>query len=847
MQSSKKEPTRLRDLIKAVRACKTAAEERVVIANESAEIRESFRDETCKTRHRSVAKLLFIQMMGYPTQFGQVECLKLIASNNYTEKRVGYLGLVQLLNEQDDVLLMVTNIMQIDMNSSNNQIAGMSITSMATVATAEMCRDLCKDVCKLMTHSNSYIRKKAALAGVRIARKCPDLVEDLSGEIPKLIEDRSHVVVMNGVNLLLEAMKSSPNVRSKFLQFNSLIVKAMRNLIHSVHSPEHSIGGVTDPFLQVRLIKLLCKLTTAQPAEETCDCLAQVSTNTDSAKNAGNAVLYECVKTILDVQSTSGLRVLATNIMGRFLMSRDNNLRYVALNSLLRLVKIDPLAVQRHKTTIMDCLKDPDLVIKKRALELTSVLINENNVKQIVKELIDYLLSSEAELKEAIVAKLCSALEAHSPSKQWTIDTLTQILSIAGSYVADEVISSTAHIISSTPELQAYSVHKLFRAIKDNTDQQGLVLLSVWSLGEYGDLITRTKVTFPEVTFGPVPALEIFTVLEKILISPTSDLCKEYVLTCIIKLTVRAPEHRENFKKLLSSQSASLNVELQQRACEYLSLLEDTWEPIRAPLLEKMPVFGKYASSPSAPEAIKTEKSEEVWMLDLLGDSAAPLMPGVSTGAPSLQPSTGSSHPLGLVSDLLGGLDLSSPYPANPVNPPFPTSTVPSFPGAALIPANPQVGLPGYNQGGSLIDFSGLGEHPALQSSGHENDFHEFQSAAPGPLFVIAFEDEEIQIKFLVTAGETNADYLINCVSSNKTRSEINDFKLFSAVQKHLVLNLAQASGTKMAPGEQISQQIKIHNTLHNVKPVVIRLKIDYSLGGSPRSKIATVDSIPNP
>ncbi len=280
----------------------------------------------------------------------------------------------------------------------------------------------------------------------------------------------------------------------------------MRNLLHSVHSPEHSIGGVTDPFLQVRLVKLLCKLTTNAPTEETCDCLAQVSTNTDSGKNAGNAVLYECVKTILDVQSTSGLRVLATNIMGRFLMSRDNNLRYVALNSLLRLVKIDPLAVQRHKTTIMDCLKDPDLVIKKKALELTSVLINENNVKQIVKELIDYLLSSEPELKEAIVAKLCAALEVHSSSKQWTIDTIAQILSIAGSYVADDVISSTANIISSTPELQAYSVHKLFRVVKDNIDQQGLVLLSVWCVGEYGDFITKNRVTFPDLVLTQCPS-----------------------------------------------------------------------------------------------------------------------------------------------------------------------------------------------------------------------------------------------------------------------------------------------------------------------------------------------------
>lgn len=60
---------KLRDLIRKVRACKTAAEERAVIAKESAMIRTAIREEQSHFRHRNVAKLLFMHMLGTCRQF----------------------------------------------------------------------------------------------------------------------------------------------------------------------------------------------------------------------------------------------------------------------------------------------------------------------------------------------------------------------------------------------------------------------------------------------------------------------------------------------------------------------------------------------------------------------------------------------------------------------------------------------------------------------------------------------------------------------------------------------------------------------------------------------------------
>ncbi|KAJ6750219.1 hypothetical protein OIU85_000819 [Salix viminalis] len=161
-------------MIRAIRACKTAAEERAVVRKECAAIRTSMNENDQDYRHRNLAKLMFIHMLGYPTHFGQMECLKLIASAGFPEKRIGYLGLMLLLDERQEVLMLVTNSLKQypnlhpifylfrDLNHSNQYIVGLALCALGNICSAEMARDLAPEVERLLQFRDPNVRKKVS-------------------------------------------------------------------------------------------------------------------------------------------------------------------------------------------------------------------------------------------------------------------------------------------------------------------------------------------------------------------------------------------------------------------------------------------------------------------------------------------------------------------------------------------------------------------------------------------------------------------------------------------------------------------------------------------------------------
>lgn len=736
-----------------------------------------------------------------------------------------------------------------DLGHSNQYVVGLALCTLGNIASIEMSRDLFSEIEKLVSTANPYIRRKAALCAMRICRKVPDLQEHFLEKATALLQDRNHGVLLCGLTLVISLCEAGEEeedeveagIIDKFRQFVPILVRTLKGLASSGYAPEHDVMGITDPFVQVKILHLLRVLATGdtQISEQINDILAQVATNTDSSKNVGNSILYEAVRTILEIEADSGLRVLGVNILGKFLTNRDNNIRYVALNTLTQVVAIEPNAVQRHRNTILECLRDPDISIRRRALDLSFTLINESNVRVLIRELLAFLEVADNEFKPTLTTQIGIAADKYAPNKRWHVDTMLRVLSLAGNYVKEPIMSSVIRLIATTPELQTYAVQKLYTNLKKDITQESLTQAGAWCIGEYGDALLRGGQYEEEELVKEVKESEIIDLFQTVLNSNyATQVTTEYIVTALTKLTTRLSDGTQlgRIQSILQQHQTSLDVEVQQRAVEYGNLFN--YDEIRRGVLEKMPApvikeENRVLGAPSAKDRKKANRrskpikqTEQDLLMDLMGDS-------VPVASPT---NGGSQNNADLLADILGGT--TSPAPPSNTGTPAPSSNMSSIMdlfGPSSAQATPPPGAaaaPPPSSGLDLLGQMGGSSSPAPQGG-----------AAPA-----GFPCYNNNGLVVTIATQRNAEGIVQALARfrNASGGPLSNVGLQAAVPKSQKLQLNSISSTELAPGTEATQAMRVQgakgvscyhwfehlrksNTDLLLQPLRLRLRIQYA------------------
>lgn len=562
--------------------------------------------------------MCYIYMLGYDVDFGHVEAISLLAAQNYQEKAVGYMAISLLIRPGDQLISLVINSMRNDLFSPYNWAQTLSLSAISNIGGDDFAESLTPDVQRLLydtidrlgagptnptipfeveQRNKLNVSKKCCLCLLRLFRTNPDrfdLTEDTTWlkYFKKILEERNIGLVTSAMSLLLGFTSTAPQLFSSLIPFVISVLNklaCLANIDESLY--EYLYYKIPSPWCQVKCLRFLHYFSAEQALTNSLlvDALSEILSRNIVAEsvnksNTDHCVLFEAVNLIVTYGKDAevGLRETTHNLLGNFLSVRDANIRYLGIDVLTLVAKLEgPKSIQMHQSIVLQSLRDPDVSIRKRALEVLYLCCDSANGVDVVNELVKALADADSTMKEEMVVKIAILAEKFlNDDYAWYIDTMVTVILLAGDYCAEAVWHRVVLIITNHSDTHEYAAEKMFTAIKSKWIHETAVGLIAYILAEVGlNICDRENMS----------GLDQFAALHNHF-GNCSTKVQAILLTSYMKFYNLYPDTREYIEEVFKKFSQSVDMELQQRACEYLSLANCD-KSVLEHVLETMPLF----------------------------------------------------------------------------------------------------------------------------------------------------------------------------------------------------------------------------------------------------------------
>jgi AP-2 complex subunit alpha len=216
--------------------------------------------------------------------------------------------------------------------------------------------------------------------------------------------------------------------------------KFITNILHKIKEcrDDYNYYQVKAPWLQIKIRKIVQLISLNMLPPETVGNLKEFieeigkktyATTMNETKSvrfySKYCVFFEVINVVDHLNAKLPTKIFDTyvSILGNFLKedsnkypNKDINTKYLALDGMAKLAKYSSgdRILKEHSTIIYSSLKDNDISIRRRALDLLFLVCSVETVKSICKELLLYFKEDEPQLKEDIALKLAILAEKYT-------------------------------------------------------------------------------------------------------------------------------------------------------------------------------------------------------------------------------------------------------------------------------------------------------------------------------------------------------------------------------------------------------------------------------------------------
>mmetsp|Transcript_16976 Transcript_16976/g.23536 ORF Transcript_16976/g.23536 Transcript_16976/m.23536 type:complete len:388 (-) Transcript_16976:1181-2344(-) len=250
--------------------------------------------------------------------------------------------------------------------------------------------------------------------------------------------------------------------------------------------------------------------------------------------------------------------------------------------------------LRSHLPTVIKILSFRDISIRRRGLDVLYELCDQENVQNVISALMRFIRNSDEEFKEELVLKIAILSERFAVNLQWYIDVILKLIAEGGEVVPDDIWHRLVHVVTNNSEVQSYAASMSWKALSLPTWNEKTVRVAGYILGEFGHHISCNP--------GSSPQDQLHCLQSKF--GYCDNTTRVLLLNTFVKFASEYPEELgARLSELFDEYGAYYDVELQQRACEYLALNEYEIPELITTVMAEMPFY---------PKKSETEKQEPV-------------------------------------------------------------------------------------------------------------------------------------------------------------------------------------------------------------------------------------------
>ncbi|XP_047295553.1 AP-3 complex subunit delta-1 isoform X1 [Homo sapiens] len=449
-------------------------------------------------------------MLGYDISWAAFNIIEVMSASKFTFKRIGYLAASQSFHEGTDVIMLTTNQIRKDLSSPSQYDTGVALTGLSCFVTPDLARDLANDIMTLMSHTKPYIRKKAVLIMYKVFLKYPESLRPAFPRLKEKLEDPDPGVQSAAVNVICELARRNPK---NYLSLAPLFFKLMTSS--------------TNNWVLIKIIKLFGALTPLEPrlGKKLIEPLTNLIHSTSAM-----SLLYECVNTVIAVliSLSSGMPNHSASIqlcvqkLRILIEDSDQNLKYLGLLAMSKILKTHPKSVQSHKDLILQCLDDKDESIRLRALDLLYGMVSKKNLMEIVKKLMTHVDKAEGttyrdELLTKIIDICSQSNYQYITNFEWYISILVELTRLEGTRHGHLIAAQMLDVAIRVKAIRKFAVSQMSalldsaHLLASSTQRNGIcevLYAAAWICGEFSEHLQEPHHTLeamlrPRVTTLP--------------------------------------------------------------------------------------------------------------------------------------------------------------------------------------------------------------------------------------------------------------------------------------------------------------------------------------------------------